>query len=332
MPPKSKRSINGYLNYCKRNDKRPRSDDDDCENQDPELSFREMNDSLGEIKLDENANVKTFKDQGTQTDWSDDDDFYKPNKTYDTLLRKKFSFDNIRDFICILCDSIENFNSRHRRILSVLIYLLLRLVSIQFRVCRDILGQLNLLSIQYCHSWLLTIIDEDDLCVILRDKRGNYKRIKFYDNFPDLEKEAKAYAVFRANEKNSSFTVNELASFVNRRFRELNEDLIQNMQLEPDQLVRSEESCRIDLLKWGARFEKNSNRPYFEGHEREDVVNARKQFLDFFEDRKDHYFYPQYISNGLCWNIPCRKIRIILSHDESTFKSGRYITYRPKPF
>ena len=100
------------------------------------------------------------------------------------------------------------------------------------------------------------------------------------------------------------------------------------MKLKPDQLVRSEESCRIDILKWGAKFEKNSNRPYFEGHEREDVVNARKKFLEFFDDRKDNYFYPRYHPDALCWNVPCRNVRIILSHDESTFKSGIYIYFR----
>ena len=60
--------------------------------------------------------------------------------------------------------------------------------------------------------------------------------------------------------KKFSFKVSELALFINQR---LNKDLISNMRLKRSQLVRSEESCRTDLLKWGARFEKNSNRPFF---------------------------------------------------------------------
>jgi hypothetical protein len=35
-------------------------------------------------------------------------------------------------------------------------------------------------------------------------------------------------------------------------------------------------------ISWGARCDKNTNRPYFVGHEREDVVLKRKEFVDFF--------------------------------------------------
>ncbi|CAF0718693.1 unnamed protein product [Brachionus calyciflorus] len=38
--------------------------------------------------------------------------------------------------------------------------------------------------------------------------------------------------------------------------------------LSEDELVRSAESCWTDLLKCRAKWDKNSNRPYFEGHER----------------------------------------------------------------
>ena len=74
----------------------------------------------------------------------------------------------------------------------MLIYLLLRLISINFEKCTDILRTLGLLNIK--HSWILIIIDEDDICVILRDKRG-YKRITFYDNFPELEQAAKGCSI-----------------------------------------------------------------------------------------------------------------------------------------
>ncbi|CAF1138491.1 unnamed protein product, partial [Didymodactylos carnosus] len=36
-------------------------------------------------------------------------------------------------------------------------------------------------------------------------------------------------------------------------------------------LIRSIESCRLDIRRWGERHEANSNRPYFEGHERADI-------------------------------------------------------------
>ncbi|CAF1555869.1 unnamed protein product, partial [Rotaria sp. Silwood1] len=39
-----------------------------------------------------------------------------------------------------------------------------------------------------------------------------------------------------------------------------------------------------------ARFESNSQRPYFEGHERSDVVQHRKNFVQYFLTRKDSYY------------------------------------------
>jgi len=41
---------------------------------------------------------------------------------------------------------------------------------------------------------------------------------------------------------------------------------------DEDILIRCEESCRVELLDWGASLETKKNRPYFEGHERKDVV------------------------------------------------------------
>ena len=50
------------------------------------------------------------------------------------------------------------------------------------------------------------------------------------------------------------------------------------------------ESCRLDLRKWSARFEKNTNRPYFEGHDRPDVVSRRHQFMHHFLTNEDKYY------------------------------------------
>jgi hypothetical protein len=51
----------------------------------------------------------------------------------------------------------------------------------------------------------------------------------------------------------------------------------------------SEEGCRVDLLKWGGKWDKNKNRPYFEGNEREDVVVQRNEFVNYFTKHKDKY-------------------------------------------
>jgi len=93
----------------------------------------------------------------------------------------------------------DSFNSSQRfRILSIIIYILMRMHEISFANCRFILASLNLLSISKCHGWVSTIIDENDVSVILRDRRGEFKYITFYDNFPGLELDAKAYAMTKA--------------------------------------------------------------------------------------------------------------------------------------
>jgi hypothetical protein len=63
------------------------------------------------------------------------------------------------------------------------------------------------------------------------------------------------------------------------------------------------------LLKWGACWDSVKNRPYFEGHEREDVVTARKEFVKYFLDNNDLYFQSIEIDTKLkkrSWIRPIR--------------------------
>ena len=97
--------------------------------------------------------------------------------------------------------------------------------------------------------------------------------------------------------------------------------------LEKNELVRSVYSCNVDLIKWGAKWDDNKNRPYFEGHEREDVVSARTSFLKHFTEAKSLYYTVENYDSKNGWKRPIRvedmgKPRILISHDESTFKSG----------
>ena len=57
---------------------------------------------------------------------------------------------------------------------------------------------------------------------------------------------------------------------------------------------------------------------------------SEKSLLNLdFTKIKDLYYYPfKDASLSLKWNIPTRKRRIILSHDESTFRSGELPMYR----
>lgn len=76
-------------------------------------------------------------------------------------------------------------------------------------------------------------------------------------------------------------------------------------------LIRSLPACQLDLRRWGARFKKNSQRPYFEGHERTDVVDHRQQFINYFLERKDFY-YTVTEGDKPTWEIPSQNPPSIL--------------------
>ena len=166
------------------------------------------------------TNSERFRSVQTQT-------YLKPSNTID-----QFDFENVSDLIDLLIDSCQNWNSINNRILSLIIYLTIRLCKIQYEEARLILLKLNLLSIQTCHSWLKTIIDEDDSCVILRDERGKYKRELFYELYPELELQAKTFAMENASQKKCSFIVKDLAIFINKQFYSLYGDTFNTRRTE----------------------------------------------------------------------------------------------------
>ncbi|CAF1215810.1 unnamed protein product, partial [Didymodactylos carnosus] len=99
----------------------------------------------------------------------------------------------------------------------------------------------------------------------------------------------------------------DLAQFVDEKYYELTGIKKQI----GDDLIRSKRSCRPDLRRWGAKFETNSQRPYFEGHERDDVVKHRNEFINYFLAHKDFYYT---VTDGEIpmWNILTQKPHIIL--------------------
>jgi hypothetical protein len=57
------------------------------------------------------------------------------------------------------------------------------------------------------------------------------------------------------------------------------------------------------------------------GHERDDVVNHRDKFIDYFLSRKNHY-YTLTDDETPAWISPTQRPCILMCHDESTFRSG----------
>ncbi|CAF1619347.1 unnamed protein product, partial [Didymodactylos carnosus] len=100
------------------------------------------------------------------------------------------------------------------------------------------------------------------------DLRGGKQTDSFYDTFPEIEADTKAFVVQTCSQKSGEFKALDLAQFIDEKYYELPEIKKQI----GDDFIRSERSCRLDLRRRGAKFEANSQRPYFEGHKREDVV------------------------------------------------------------
>ncbi|RNA09949.1 hypothetical protein BpHYR1_041289 [Brachionus plicatilis] len=92
----------------------------------------------------------------------------------------------------------------------------------------------------------------------------------------DFLNEAKLFALLftQASKKECNFDVRCLAFSLNKRFREFYPEI----EIVSDHLVKSIESCRVDLLKWGAKYDSNKNRPNLE-------VNKLVQILPFVGER-----------------------------------------------
>ncbi|CAF3567601.1 unnamed protein product, partial [Rotaria socialis] len=138
------------------------------------------------------------------------------------------------------------------------------------------------------------------------DERGGKRSDSFWDCYPDLELEAKQFVYQECSKTEAAFTVETLARFIDQRFYELN-----NPKKIDQQLVRSVESCRLGLRRFGVKFTANSSRPYFLGHEREDMVKHRQEFVKYFIEREQHFYT---ITNDAVpqWRIPTTAPTILL--------------------
>jgi hypothetical protein len=180
------------------------------------------------------------------------------------------------------------------------------------------LSDITLNSVKTCKLHYDTFVaDNDDM--ILNDGRGGKHEAVFYDIFPDIEQDARNFAYMQCTQKNASFKVDDLVDYVHERFIEqadiLPEDCVRK--------VRSNTSCFNDLIKWNIRYDKNKSQPYFEGHERDDVVVYRKEFVGNLCDNIDRYYT---LSEDIkpSWKAPKEGVQpiVLICHDESTFRSG----------
>ncbi|CAF1406848.1 unnamed protein product [Adineta steineri] len=189
--------------------------------------------------------------------------------------------------------------------------------GISWREIDLFLKDIGRLSTETCNKWG-TVLMEQDLEDFLEENRAGKHDQSFFDIYPELEIVAKLYALNACKRKSASFTCSELAEYVNDQYYELTGE-VKNTQ----ELIRSERACGLDLHRWGCKFDKNTAKPYWAGHERPDVVEARTKLVRNFLLNQDKYYR---IGEGkdLQWNIPKKDatILICIDHDESCFRSG----------
>jgi hypothetical protein len=190
--------------------------------------------------------------------------------------------------------------------LSTLLYMSLRSFNIKWEAVDEFLKDTGLMTAQTSHKWA-TIFIKGDYEEFSNDLRGGKQTDSFYDTFPDIEGDAKAFVVHACSQKSADFKAMDLAQFIDEKYYEVTGIIKQS----GDDLIRSESSCRLDLRRWGAKFEANSQRPYFEGHERDDVVKHRTEFINYFLAHKDSYYT---ITDGETpmWKIPTQTPHRIL--------------------
>ncbi|CAF3198693.1 unnamed protein product [Rotaria socialis] len=197
----------------------------------------------------------------------------------------------------------------------------LRHLGHTWRDVDSFLTSIGCTTIKTCHKWTNILVNRD-FNEFTIDERGGKRGDSFWDCYPDLELEAKQFVYQECSKTEAAFTVETLARFIDQRFYELN-----NLKKIDQQLVRSVESCRLDLRRFGVKFTANSSRPYFLGHEREDVVKHRQEFVKYFIER-EQLFYT--ITNDAVpqWRIPTTAPTTLLYHDESTCKCGEITAKR----
>ena len=191
------------------------------------------------------------------------------------------------------------------RNLSILVYMITRYMGHSWRSTDSFLTDIGAYRCQAAHKQANFLVS-GDMQPFLNDGRGGKYTDSFHDVFPELEIEGRAFASGACSQRTAIFTVFDLAHFIDTRFYELTRTIKTN-----NQLVRSEKSCRLELRRWGAKLEANSQQPYFEGHERADVVTYRQEFVSYFLNRTGHYYT---ISEGdqPNWQFPTQKPCVLI--------------------
>jgi hypothetical protein len=199
-----------------------------------------------------------------------------------------------------LCKNQCNF-----RMLNTLLYITLRHFNITWAGIDSFMSAIGGMWCKTAHKWA-EIFLTDDFEMFMKDERGGKKGDSFFDIYPELEIAAKLFVAEACSRKSADFKALDLANYIDSQYYEITNTIKSN-----NELIRSERMCRLDMRRWGCRFESNSQRPYFQGHDRVDVLAYRKEFLSYFLSRKNNYYLVN-IGDQPTWSILTQQPRILI--------------------
>ena len=208
-----------------------------------------------------------------------------------------------------------------KRLISTFTFGILRINGISYNKTKEILESIGCCEITTASKWANVLRNSDDPLTLLEENR-KYKGDDFYQLYPEIKAEAIIFSQNKMKQKIANFKARDLSKFINEKYTE-----ISGQSIEEGVFLRSERNCRRDLLKWGAKFECNKKRPYFEGHERPDVKEYRKEFVKLFDIKKKDFGYLQKMDEKMHTFLEKSIVRIeeqkkivLICHDESTFR------------
>ena len=242
-----------------------------------------------------------------------------------------FSIENLSQaHLEILLSKIRenNWTHIHERGFATSIYMVLKLAGLSRNKIGQILSNLGSLSDRTAHRYASQFINGDEEA-LFEERRGKYQRDDIFEMIPELSEDIKKYTIEKVSQKDASFTLDDLLKYSKVLF------CLYEPDLEPDLYITLKGLNRL-ISSWGFFWGKNKARPYINGHEREDVVKKRKEFVKYFIDQKaTHHIYvkKEYTKMEInlkisekeyYWHFPdyLDKTRILIAHDESTFRSG----------
>jgi hypothetical protein len=189
--------------------------------------------------------------------------------------------------------------------ISTLIYMILKHFNFTWRDIDNFMSNIGAMRCATAKKWAETFIN-DDFEMFIKDGRGGKRGDSFFDIYPELEVDAKSFAAASCSRKAADFRSIDLANYIDSAYYKLT-----NTKKSHEELIRSNNMCRLDLRRWGYRFDLNTQRPYYIGHDRKDVLDYREIFLEYFLSKKHHYYlvdpgdYPN-------WCIPTGQPRILI--------------------